>query len=141
MAQESSFKVADLSWLTGCWQSNKPNQTSIGGERWSPLRGGMMMGVSQTVKGDRTVDFEFLRIVQDGASVLYIAKPSSNPDETQFKLIKLANQEAVFENPAHDFPQRVIYRLKGTDLFARIEGKNQGKEMGIDFPMTRIKCE
>ena len=29
---------------------------------------------------------------------------------------------AVFENLAHDFPQRVIYRRCGEDLCARIEG-------------------
>jgi hypothetical protein len=141
LAQDAGFRIGDLNWLTGCWQSNQPGQTTIGTERWSPLRGGMMMGVAQTVKEGSTVEFEFLRIVQDGANILYIAKPSENPTETPFKLIRLSNQEAVFENPTHDFPQRVIYRVKGVDLAARIEGTNQGKAMGIDFPMIRVKCE
>jgi hypothetical protein len=33
----------------------------------------------------------------------------------------------VFENPAHDFPQRVIYWKDGNDLCARIEGTMNGK--------------
>lgn len=140
-AQASSFKLADLGFITGCWESNKPKQTTVGTERWSPISAGMMMGVSQTVKGDKTVMFEFLRIVQDGTNVFYIARPSTNEGETSFKLIKLANQEATFENPTHDFPQRVIYRVSGQNLFARIEGMNEGKPMGIDFPMVRVKCE
>ncbi|MGH8854313.1 MAG: hypothetical protein ACREWI_08545 [Telluria sp.] len=43
----------------------------------------------------------------------------------------------MFENPAHDFPQRIIYRRVGdTGLHARIEGKGKG----IDFPMRRTAC-
>ena len=48
----------------------------------------------------------------------------------------------VFENPQHDFPQRIIYRLeKDGSLLARIEGVNQGREKGINFPMKRAKCD
>jgi hypothetical protein len=44
----------------------------------------------------------------------------------------------TFENPAHDFPQRVIYKLTAPDkLGARIEGMRNGNLRGVDFPMTR----
>lgn len=61
--------------------------------------------------------------------------------ETAFRLIKFSASEVVFENPTHDFPQRIIYRLDKANLFARIEGTNNGKFIGIDFPMTKAKCE
>ena len=50
--------------------------------------------------------------------------------------------ELIFENPQHDFPQRVIYRLQ-TDgsLLGRIEGVSKGKEKAVDFPMTRAGCD
>ena len=51
------------------------------------------------------------------------------------------SNEAVFENPAHDFPQRVIYKRDGDKLNARIEGTKDGKTRGIDFPYTRIACD
>lgn len=137
----SAFRIGSLSWLTGCWQSSPQSDGSVSSERWSPLAGQMMLGVGQTVKNNATSNFEFLRIVQDGASVFYIAKPSQNADETSFKLIKLNGQEAMFENPGHDFPQRVIYRRTGERLAARIEGNNNGRPMGIDFPMTKVRCE
>ena len=56
--------------------------------------------------------------------------------------MKYEKQEAVFENPEHDFPQRIICRL-GDDgsLNARIEGKRNGKEKEMDFLMKRVKCE
>ena len=47
----------------------------------------------------------------------------------------------IFSNPAHDFPQWIIYRLRGSDsLVARIEGTRNGQLRGIDFPMRRTGC-
>jgi hypothetical protein len=140
-AAPSAFRITGLSWLTGCWQSTASSRPTVITERWSPLAGNMMMGVGQTVNGTTTTEFEFTRIVQDGPNVFYIAKPSQNPGETSFKLIKLVGQEATFENPQHDFPQRVIYRRTGDNLTGRIEGNNNGRMMGIDFPMVRVRCE
>ena len=99
-----------------------------------------MLGMSRTVKNGKTTGFEFLRIVEDESGIHYISRPSQNKEETSFKLTKSDAREVVFENPTHDFPQRIIYRLEKTNLFARIEGKNNGKFMGIDFPMTKAKC-
>ena len=47
----------------------------------------------------------------------------------------MTDDEVVFENPTHDFPQRIIYR-KGADrsVTARIEGVIDGKARGVDFP-------
>lgn len=135
-----TYRIGALSWLTGCWRSTSTSPNVIT-ERWSPIAGNMMMGVSQTVNGNTTVEFEYMRIAQDGANVFYIAKPSQNPGETSFRLIRLAGQEAVFENPEHDFPQRVVYRRNGDNLTGRIEGNNNGRMMGIDFPMVRVRCE
>ena len=140
-AQETAFKIADLSWFSGCWRSVAAKGAPVSTERWTPLAGAMMMGVSQTVAGDKTVEFESLRIVQDGASVFYIARPGENKEDTPFKLVKLGRWEATFENPEHDFPQRIIYRRQGMRMFARIEGNNNGKAMGMDYPMTKVRCE
>ncbi len=83
------------------------------------------------------------RIYADRAKtgwIFFVAKPAANKDETSFKLIKSTKNEVVFENPAHDFPQRVIYKFEGTKLTGRIEGNNNGKFLAIDFPMNRVKC-
>ena len=103
--------------------------------------GGIMLGVGRTVKNNKAVDYEFMRIEERGADIFFTAKPKSSNNETPFRLIKLSNSEATFENPEHDFPQRVIYKRRDTKLTGRIEGNNNGKFMGIDFPMTRTKCE
>ena len=100
-----------------------------------------MLGTGRTIKQEKAVDYEFMRIEEKGEYVFFIAKPKENKEETPFKLIKSVANEAIFENPDHDFPQRVIYKRQGSKLTGRIEGNNEGKFMGIDFPMTRAKCE
>jgi len=140
LGQATKPQIESFNWLAGCWQSEGKN--AVSSERWTKAAGKMMLATSQTVKNGKTVSYEFLRIVEDDSGIFYISKPSQNKEETAFKLIKFTSNEVVFENPEHDFPQRIIYRLeKDKSLFARIEGKNKGKEMGVDFLMKRTKCE
>ncbi len=140
-AQDAKPTIESLSWISGCWEQNDAVKKRFGSEQWMKPLGGSMIGMSRTVRNGKTTGFEFLRIVQDDTGIHYISKPSQNKEETLFKLIKFSVGEVVFENPMHDFPQRIIYRLDKTNLFARIEGNNNGKAMGIDFPMTRAKCD
>ncbi len=140
-AQESKRPLADLSWLGGCWEMNVAEKNLLISEQWMKPLGGMMVGAGRTVKAGKAVAFEYLRIVEDADGIFYIAKPTANKEETRFKLIKSLPGEVVFENPTHDFPQRVIYRLSGDKLDARIEGTTNGKFRGIDFPHMRMKCD
>ena len=141
--QTTSFHLASLGWLSGCWESRDDAKQLVLSEQWMKPEGGMMIGMGRTVKGGKAVDWEFMRIEQRGKDLYYLAKPKENAAETPFKLIRSSASEAVFENPEHDFPQRVIYRLaKSGNLEARIEGTaSDGKVKGIDFPMDRKKCQ
>ena len=139
-AQSPKPTLNDLAWLAGCWESNR-NGREIN-EQWMKPSGGTMLGMGRTVAKGKTVEYEFVQIreEQDGA-LYYVAKPSGQ-SEASFKLIKLENREATFENPAHDFPQRVIYRLEPDgSLFARVEGTSNGKSRGFDYPMKRARCD
>lgn len=137
-AQRKTAKLADLSWLAGCWESS--NKATTVNEQWMEPDGGVMLGMGRTVKDGRAVDWEFMRIEERGDGLAFIAKPRASPDETAFPMIRLSATEVVFENPAHDFPQRVIYRLDGEKLSARVEGNMNGRTRGIDFGYVRVKC-
>lgn len=138
-AQEKT-SVTALTWMSGCWELNVAPQKMTITEQWMKPGGGLMIGMSRTVKAEKTLMFEFLRIAEKEDGVYYVAKPSSAKDETNFKLVKWSKGEAVFENLAHDFPQRIIYKHEKADsLAARIESAD-GKK-GMDIPMTRAKCE
>lgn len=140
-AQSQPSALDSLSWLAGCWEGNYPNGRAVS-EQWMKPLGGLMMGMSRTVKGGKVVEYETVRLeLADDGSVRYVAKPSRQ-EEASFRLVKVGDAEAVFENPAHDFPQRIVYRLVTPDsLSARIEGTIGGKERRSDFPYRRVKCE
>ncbi len=138
--QAQDDPLARLAWLGGCWAAVGAEAGS--GEQWLPLAGGTLLGVGRTVRGGRTVDFEFLQIraATDGR-IAYIAQPGGRPP-TQFLSTTVSEREVVFENPQHDFPQRVIYRRgEGGTLLARIEGLRNGTMKEIDFPLQRVACE
>ena len=130
--------VSALSWMAGCWRQQSSGR--IVDEVWMAPRGDGMLGMSRTVAKDRIVEHEFLQIrVQDG-HLVYIARPSRQAEAT-FSATTAGPREVIFENPAHDFPQRIIYRLQPDgNLAARIEGTEKGQARGIDFPMLRVAC-
>ena len=93
-----------------------------------------MIGMSRTVAGGKTVFYEYLRIETRGADIYYVAHPRARAPGTDFRLVRVSGNEAVFENMAHDFPKRLIYR-KSVDgnLTARIEGDGTEKEKPQEF--------
>ena len=120
--------LSQLTWLAGTW-SGGGDQVSLE-ERWTPPAGGAMLAVSRTVKGDRMVAFEFLRIVERDGTLIYIAQPNGRPP-TEFRLSAIASDSATFENRAHDFPKVIAYTRKadGT-LEARV---SDGAQRGDTF--------
>lgn len=131
--------VEDLAWLTGCWASVGAEAGS--GEQWMEPAGGTLLGVNRMVKGSQTVAYEFLQIREaEGGEIEFIANPSGQ-SQSAFLLKRISKYEVAFENPDHDFPQRIIYRLEGDDLEGRIEGKVKGELRAVDFPMRRVDCE
>ena len=80
-----------------------------------------MLGMSRTLKGDYTVFSEFMRVERQGEKLVYMARiGAKSGTPTPFALSKVSDGELVFENLAHDFPQRIIYRKADGGLFARI---------------------
>ena len=126
--------ILALKFLTGCWLLESKGASVD--EAWSRPAGGVMAGYSRTVRGDRLVALEYLRIEpRDG---VLASVPTIRGKETVFKAVKLTAGEAIFENPEHDFPQRIIYRKSDTGLFARVESMD-GKK-GVDYPYSRAAC-
>lgn len=139
-AQNIKPGIENLNWLSGCWASNE-NGKQIS-EHWMKPAGKTMLAMSRTVVNNQTTGYEFIRIIEDEYGDIYFIANPSGQKETSFKLIKSSYREVVFENPEHDFPQRVIYRLEFEDsLNASIEGIDDGKEIVINFPMKRVACE
>ena len=139
--QESKASIQTLGWLAGCWEMNNEKRGMVITEMWIKPSGDAMIGAGRTVKSGKLVDFEFFRVVEEANGLSFIARPSANKEDTTFKMIRSSADEIVFENAAHDFPQRIMYKRDGEKMTARIEGTTEGKLKGIDFSFARIRCE
>lgn len=68
-----------------------------------------------------------------GGVQMYIAQPGGRPP-TSFKRTAGGEHWVRFENPDHDFPQRIEYRRQGDVLHAEVAGPgDNGEEAVIGF--------
>lgn len=111
--------VMFLAILTGTWQFSAGDTTVF--ETWGAPRADVLLGTGQTVRGDRTVGFEFLRIVQREDGLVYIAQPEGGAP-TEFPLVDSGEGLFVFENPGHDHPRRITYTIVGEEMTVTLEG-------------------
>ena len=141
VAQQPAPTIGDLNFIAGCWEIRKPDRELRIEEHWLAPAGGTMIGVSRSVRSGKTTGWEYMRLEAKERGIFFVSKPRENKEEAYFRLKESRTGYAVFENLDHDFPQRVIYSLAEKDsLSARIEGMQNGKPSGIDFPYKRVKC-
>jgi hypothetical protein len=132
--------VGQLRWMAGCWERRVASKPLVE-EQWMAPRANVMLGAGRTTRGDTLVtEYEQTRISAIAGSVVFHAEPAGQPP-ADFTAMALDDTMVVFANPAHDFPQRVIYRSRGADsLVARVEGTSGGRDVGIDFRYARVRC-
>ena len=130
--------IGRLAWLSGCWETTSPQRTVE--EHWMAPRAKSMVGMGRTVRDGRLVEYELVVIREEGEGLAYEAHPSDQPSAV-FRSRTLGETSVVFENPEHDFPQRVGYERSGPDaLLAWIEGTRNGQVRRIEFPYKRAAC-
>jgi hypothetical protein len=118
-------------WLVGHWCAERDGDFIE--EQWLTARGDVMLGLSRTIRGDKTRNFEYMRVLVEGGGVTFIAQPQGGP-AVAFKRTAGGTDWARFENPAHDFPNRVEYRRTRKGLYAEIAGPGEGgKTMSLPF--------
>ena len=119
----SAPTLESLAWIAGHWRTQGGRQTTE--EIWLPPRAGLMLGLNRSWSEGKKARFEYLRIESNDQGVVYLASPSGTKP-TPFRLTKSEKGLAVFENPEHDFPKKIEYRLDGEKLIASIAGDKPG---------------
>ena len=137
-AAQSATRISSVTWLTGCLEMRRGNR--VVEEQRMPERAGTMVGMGRSVGLRGLDDYELTVIREDGGRLLYVAHPRRQPVTTFVASVASADS-VVFENPAHDFPQRVGYRRIGADsVLAWIDGTSDGKQQRVEFPYRRVPC-
>jgi hypothetical protein len=80
-----------------------------------------MVGFHIDLFAEDRVFYEYLRIVKSDEGIVYLASPLGQ-DPTPFALVSVEGQRATFENPEHDWPQRITYYLEENVLHAIAAG-------------------
>ena len=135
-AQEPELTM--FGWLAGAWEMQQGGRAVE--EHWLAPTSNAMIGMSRTVAGGKTAEFEFLRIEKRGADLFYVPQPNGRPP-VAFKLTSSTGGRFVFENTSgQDRVSKIEYRREGDDgLYARVEGSNDGKPFALEFRYRRRK--
>lgn len=110
-----------------CFEGNWQLENSSTFENWKnngTFYGGQVLKIENT----DTLLLEKLRIFEENNVVYYEATVASQNDgkPIRFKLTQQNNTEFQFENPEHDFPQKLIYSFENKNkLNAIISGGNK----------------
>ncbi len=132
----TSEDAPKLAWLVGTWERKEGDKTII--EQWLPHAGTTMIGISHTYGKGRTFFFEFIRIATHGGRIAYIVQPGGDPP-TLFRAVTITEDEAVFENPEHDFPQRISYLKTEEGMVATISLMDGSKATDFEFKRREEK--
>ncbi len=136
-AQAPPAGIERLGWLQGCW-SGTTGEREVE-EHWMAPKGASMLGIGRTLRAGVLADYEMMLIRQTEDRLIFEAHPLNQP-MALFHSTDVGASRIVFENPKHDFPQRIGYERKGASLLAWIEGTQGGKSRRIEFPYSRVSC-
>jgi hypothetical protein len=121
--------------MSGTWVHKAEDRETIS-ESWLGPANGLMIAANLTTWPNGRKSFEFLRIAETADGFSYYASPDGNAP-VEFKMKATGDRRVVFENAAHDFPQRILYWRDGEELVARIEGTLKGKERSEQWRFRR----
>ena len=133
-------EIEKANWLIGQWQNSSSEGNAT--ETWNKLNDSTFRGESYFVVGKDTVSSETIGLEQRGKELFYIPtiKEQNGGQPVKFTLTNSSNNQLIFENPKHDFPQKISYTKISTDsLLAEISGIVEGKQNSQKFPMIKVK--
>lgn len=107
--------TAGFAWIEGCWRS----ESGATVETWERGGDGLYFGWNVASQDGAVRFFEQLRIEDFGGADGYYAYPKG-VGPTRFALVERGASWATFANPAHDFPQRIVYARDGEGLTATV---------------------
>jgi hypothetical protein len=107
-------------------------------EKWEKNADSSFKGKGYNLKDNQEKITEYFEIKSIDGKIYYLATvPNQNNGATvKFALTKSENGEFVFENPEHDFPQKLVYKkLSDREMWVEVSAK--GKK-GFSFKISKL---
>jgi hypothetical protein len=104
--------------MLGEWVSD--NASSVTVENWKKVSEHSFEGFGKTtnIDSNKVENYESLRLVEMSGQIYYLAKVGHNKLPVAFALKTCSDSIAVFENPDHDFPKKIHYKLQPDNKMA-----------------------
>ena len=138
--ESKNEKIKATSWLLGNWENNAADGNLK--ENWQKVNDSTFKAQSYYIKKKDTIHFETITLQQKGELLIYTAtvKGQNEDKPIAFKLTTTTENQVVFENPKHDYPQKINYKLAdATTLIAKISGKQAGKVTSETYTLKKMK--
>ncbi len=135
-----SVSIKKMSWLLGGWENISDQGTYA--ETWHVKNDSVYLGESYFIRGRDTLSAEYVSLEQRNGTLYYIpvVKDQNDGRPIEFHLTFSNDSLFAFENPMHDFPQKITYELlPDNSLMAVIAGLQNGMIRREEFPLTRKK--
>jgi hypothetical protein len=136
--REARSSLSDLGFMAGCWRGLTRSGTTIE-EFYTTPSSNLIVGATRYVRDGRVVDFEFTRIDHTDSGAVITPHPKG-VRSVSFAPKVVERDRAVWENPTHDFPQRILYTRVDDTLVARIEGRTPSGDRALEWRMARATC-
>jgi hypothetical protein len=132
-------KLEKMNWLLGNWENEMPEGVLT--ETWTKENDSTFSGTTYFIINKKdTVHSEAIILKQLNDELVYrpTVKGQNNDESVDFKLISESENSFSFENPKHDYPQKIVYKkVNETSLVATISGIQQEKENIESYEMKK----
>jgi hypothetical protein len=135
---KSYTQLEKANWFIGEWRNTTKESDFT--EKWVKKSDSTFFGESYVIVAKDTVFYETVVLEQKKDSLFYTVsvKDQNKEKPVSFYLTISSKNELVFENPKHDFPNKITYTQVTRDsLVAEISGIQNGKEAKEAFSMKR----
>lgn len=140
-AEKTPRQIEKAAWLTGNWGFTTEEGSLT--ENWVKVNDSVYHGESYFVTPKKDTVFAETVVLDEvaGKMTYTVSVPGQNDEKpVRFGLTKITDTEMTFENPQHDYPNKIVYtQAKPDSLVAVIYGKQKGEEKSETFTMKKIK--
>jgi len=137
-SEKQPHAVEQAKWLIGSWENK--NEIGTLTETWKKENDSVFSATSYFIKGKDTLHSETIKLDETDGILTYTPTVigQNNNKPVPFKLTSSTENQLVFENPQHDYPQKIVYDFINNDsIVATISGRQQGRLSSDRFSLSR----
>lgn len=127
--------ISKLKFMSGCWEG-ETGKDQRAEEIWSTPSENLLVSTTRYFTKERALGYDFNRIEVTDSGVVLGITAKGKPEET-YLMKTLVDEYVMFENPAKNFPQRIMYRLASDGALIP---RNEGDGPSFEVRFRRIKC-